>query len=304
MSGQCIRKLIDIGANLTDPMFRGIYNSSRKHQDDFDHMLKRARENGVETIIITGGSLTESKEALNIAQKDDNLFSTVGCHPTRCLEFMNHKEGPVAYLEELRELASKNRSKVVAIGETGLDYDRLHFCDKETQKEYFEKQIALAGETNLPLFLHNRNSTDDFVEILARNRDKFSSAGGVVHSFDGSPEDLGKILDLNLYIGINGCSLKTKENLETVKLVPTEKLMIETDCPWCEIRRTHASFEHVKTQFQKSKNATDINLPVKNRNEPLNLTQVLEVLASVRGEEIDNLAEQVYCNTNKLFFNK
>lgn len=299
-----VRRMIDIGANLTDPMFRGIYNSSRKHQDDFTHMLNRAKENGVEKMIITGGTLDESREALNIAREDQNFFTTVGCHPTRCDEFVNFKDGPDAYFKELLNLISENPSKVVAIGELGLDYDRLHFCSKETQKVYFERQLALAGETKLPLFLHNRNSTDDLIEILEDNKHKFFSTGGVVHSFTGSEQDLDRILKLDLYIGINGCSLKTDRNLEVAKLVPRDRLMIETDCPWCEIRKTHASFKYVKTQFEQTKDASNIKLPVKNRNEPMNLVQVLEVLSAIREESIDDLAQQIYQNTNNLFFNK
>lgn len=299
-----MRKLIDIGANLTDPVFVGIYNSSRKHQDDFDHMLNRAEHNGVEKIIITGGNLNESREALNIARRYPNLYSTVGCHPTRCQEFIKCDEGPTYYLNQLKELASNNLDKVVAIGETGLDYDRLHFCDKETQKIYFEQQLTLAQETKLPLFLHNRNSCDDFLEILERNKDKFEIGGGVVHSFDGSAEDLDKILKIGLYIGINGCSLKTEKNLEVAKLIPSDRLMIETDCPYCEMRKSHASFKYVKTISGKSKDASDTNIPVKNRNEPSSLIQVLEVLSAIRQEDSDTLAEQIYSNTNKLFFKK
>lgn len=299
-----VRKLIDIGANLTDPMFRGIYNSTKKHPDDFIHMLNRSKEQGVEKIIVTGGTLEESKEALKIAQESQNLFSTVGCHPTRCDEFINYNRGPDAYLNEMKDLACNNPSKIVAIGELGLDFDRLHFCTKEVQKTYFEKQLVLAEVTKLPLFLHNRNSVDDFIEILDRNVHRFASAGGVVHSFDGSEKDLKRILDLGLYIGVNGCSLKTERNLEVAKLIPTDRLMIETDCPWCEIKRTHASYKYVKTHFEKTKNASDTNLPIKNRNEPMNLIQVLEVLSALRGEDVDNLAEQIFHNTNKLFFNK
>lgn len=304
MSVKTIRKLIDIGANLTDPMYKGIYRSSQKHPNDFEHMLNRAKTAGVEKIIVTGGNLTESQEALKIAQENDNFFSTVGCHPTRCDEFDKFPSGPSAYLQELLDLASREKSKVVAIGEIGLDYDRLQFCSKETQKLYFEKQLVLANHTKLPLFLHNRNSIEDFIAILRTNKNNFADSGGVVHSFDGTPLDLEMICSLGLYIGINGCSLRTEENLETAKLIPRDKLLIETDCPWCEIKSTHASFKHVKTQFKKSKDASDPQLPVKNRNEPANIIQVLEVLASIRQEDTESLAEQVYNNTVKLFFSR
>lgn len=301
-SSSLARKMIDIGANLTDPMFKGIYNSSQKHQDDFHQMLSRAKRHGVEKIIITGGSLEDSKQALDIAKLDSNLFSTVGCHPTRCNEFTSYLNGSTNYLADLEKLALDNKQKVVAIGEIGLDYDRLHFCSKEIQLLHFEQQLALAGSTKLPLFLHNRNSTDDFVRILNRNREKFMSSSGVVHSFDGSAQDLEKILELGLYIGLNGCSLKTDQNLEVAKLVPSDRLMIETDCPWCEIKRSHASFKHIRTEFKRTKNASDPEIPVKNRNEPAMLVQILEVLSTIRQEDIQCLSEQIYQNTLKLFF--
>lgn len=173
----------------------------------------------------------------------------MGCHPTRCKEFL---ENPEQYYENLRLKISANIGKVVAIGECGLDYDRLHFCDKDTQKLYFEKQLQLAEEFKLPLFLHCRNSHDDFMDILKRNHSKIEACGGgVVHSFDGTLEEAQKVLDFHpkLYIGLNGCSLKTQNNLDVVAKLPNDRLMLETDCPWCGIRPTHAGHKFVQTKF-------------------------------------------------------
>lgn len=89
------------------------------------------------------------------------------------------------------------------------------------------------------MYLHSRNCAEDFVKILKLNRDKFSS--GVVHSYTGSEKELCELLEMDLYIGINGCSLKTEENLEIVKKIPIDKIMFETDSPYCDIRKTHAS---------------------------------------------------------------
>uniref|UniRef100_A0A2H1VER8 Deoxyribonuclease TATDN1 n=1 Tax=Spodoptera frugiperda TaxID=7108 RepID=A0A2H1VER8_SPOFR len=297
-----LRKYIDIGANLTDEMYQGLYHGSKKHEPDLDTVLARAWDGGLAKMIITGGSLTDSQKAIEMAQSDSRLYATVGCHPTRCNDFLQDAEG---YLNGLKALIKDNKDKVVAIGECGLDYERLHFCEKDTQLKYFEYQLQLSREFSLPLFLHCRAAADDLVAILARNRD--SVVGGVVHSFDGSEDALQKILDLGMYIGINGCSLRTQESLEVVTKIPRDRLMIETDCPWCEVKPTHPGYTHVVTKFptvKKEKYNVGSNNQVKGRNEPVNIVHVLEILAAVRKENLDELATAIYDNTNKLFFNK
>ncbi|XP_013789867.1 putative deoxyribonuclease TATDN1 [Limulus polyphemus] len=294
------QKFIDIGANLTDPMFQGIYNGSKKHVEDLHEVIKRAIANGVGKIIVTGGSLEDSKASLELAKTNDVLYTTVGCHPTRCKEFDESGE-PESYLQQLKMLVLQNKEKVVAVGECGLDYDRQQFCPKEIQQRYFEHQFDIAESTCLPMFLHCRNSASDLVTILKRNRERFSTA--VVHSFDGSKEEAREFLDLGLYIGINGCSLKTSENVDVVASLPSERIMIETDSPWCEIRPSHASSKHVKTVFQsKKKEKFQSGFLVKNRNEPSNIIQVLEVIAAVRNQDVEELATVIFENTMHVFF--
>ncbi|XP_078036376.1 deoxyribonuclease TATDN1 [Augochlora pura] len=295
-----LRKFIDIGANLTDPMFQGIYHGSQKHQPDLDKVLERSWNNDISKIIITAGNIEESKRALEIARTDDRLFSTVGCHPTRCNEF-EENDNPEAYLKSLSDLAVDNKDKVIAIGEMGLDYDRLQFCSKDVQKKYFEMQLSLCSTLKLPMFLHCRNASEDFVKILRKHKDTLTA--GVVHSFDGNPEEANSILQMGLYIGINGCSLKTEENLFAVTTIPSDRLMIETDCPWCEIRPTHASAKDVITNFTSvKKEKWQPDRMVKGRNEPCTIVQILEVLARIRDEEEEYLCNQIYKNTMKVFF--
>ncbi|XP_033332871.1 deoxyribonuclease TATDN1 [Megalopta genalis] len=295
-----LRKFIDIGANLTDPMFQGIYHGSQKHQPDLDKVLERSWNNDLSKIIITAGNVEESKKALEIARTDERLFSTVGCHPTRCNEF-EENDNPEAYLKLLSDLAIDNKDKVIAIGEMGLDYDRLQFCSKDVQKKYFEMQLSLCSTLKLPMFLHCRNASEDFVKILRKHKDTLTA--GVVHSFDGNPEEANSILQMGLYIGINGCSLKTEENLFAVTTIPSDRLMIETDCPWCEIRPTHASAKDVITNFTSvKKEKWQPDRMVKGRNEPCTIVQILEVLARIRDEEEEYLCNQIYKNTMKVFF--
>jgi len=293
-------KFIDIGANLTDDMYTGQYNGSSRHPPDLQGVLERARENGVTKMMVTGGNLEESSKAIQLAKEHPDLFATVGCHPTRCSEFV---EEPDKYFASLLQLVQDNKEQVVAIGEFGLDYDRTKFCDKETQIKYFTKQLDLCEITGLPLFLHCRAAAPDLVEILQLNRSRLK--GGVVHSFDGSAEDRDKILALGFYIGINGCSLKTEENLAVMKDIPTNKLMIETDCPWCEVRPSHAGHKFIKTKFEYTavdKKKWKEGATVKSRNEPHTIKQVLEIMAGVRAQDPAELAEQLYNNTQAVFF--
>ncbi|RZC32284.1 deoxyribonuclease TATDN1, partial [Asbolus verrucosus] len=161
-------------------MYSGIYNGTKKHQEDLEQVLQRSWEAGMEKIIIT-----------------ERLYSTVGCHPTRCLEF---QENSSSYLTALQQVIQDDCKKVVAIGECGLDYDRIQFCPKETQKKYFELQLNLSKTFDLPLFLHCRNAASDLAEILS----KFPNLRGVVHSFDGTIEEAKRFIDMNFLIGLNG----------------------------------------------------------------------------------------------------
>ena len=115
------------------------------------------------------------------------------------------------YLEELcynyfvlKGLIETNKDKVVAIGECGLDYDRLNFCQADVQKKYFEAQLDLSGLFELPLFLHCRAAATDMLDILKKNQDKLCSSKGVVHSFDGTLEEAQAFIDLGYSIGLNG----------------------------------------------------------------------------------------------------
>uniref|UniRef100_A0A182RDL3 Deoxyribonuclease TATDN1 n=1 Tax=Anopheles funestus TaxID=62324 RepID=A0A182RDL3_ANOFN len=295
-------KFIDIGANLTDPMYQGIYNGSAKHEPDLCHVLQRSWTGGLEKIIVTVGTLSDCEPTFEIVQNDERLFATVGCHPTRCGEFVSD---PEAYFKSLCHQIEEHRDKVVAIGECGLDYDRLHFCEKDTQLQYFEKQLELAAKYDLPLFLHCRNAHDDFIDILQRNLDQLPRRG-VVHTFDGTLEAAETLIAHGFAIGINGCSLKTEENLKVAAQIPDEWIMVETDSPWCEIRPSHAGSKHVKSKYPtvKKKEKWEPCSLIAGRCEPVMISQVLEVLAGIKGKPAVELADQYYKNTLKMFFPK
>ncbi|GFE55047.1 deoxyribonuclease [Babesia ovis] len=290
-----VYSFIDIGANLVDKMYKGVYNGKTKHDPDLPQVIERAKQAGVVKMILTAGSLGDVHESLEICKKFDEegvaLFTTAGVHPTMCNEFIKNKfnKTPQEYMEALDEVITENRDRIVSIGELGLDYDRLNWCDKETQKKYFEMQLDLAAKHKLPLFLHMRNATEDTMEILLRNKEKWAEGGAVCHSFTSDAESMQRCIDEGMYIGVNGCSLKKPENLDVLKRVPLDKLMIETDSPWCGIKRTHASGQYVKTTFPFVKRPDQMtgDTLYLHRTEPCHIIQVAEVVHQIRAPELD-----------------
>ncbi|CBQ68766.1 conserved hypothetical protein [Sporisorium reilianum SRZ2] len=329
-----IPQYIDIGVNLTDPVFRGSYHGKQAHQDDFQQVRSRAVKAGVVTQILTGGTLAESHEALSLAKSHDGFYSTAGCHPTRTSEMEAHPEGADAYLTKIKELivsSQKEGGKVVAVGECGLDYDRLHFSPADIQKKHFATQLQLAADVKLPLFLHSRAAHRDFVDMIQPHIDAIHRAlstvrtephqhddttkrVGVVHSFTGTVDEAKQLLALGLFIGINGCSLKTADNLEVLHHIPLSRLMLETDAPWCDPRSTHASHSHIQSFKQAHPALHALYQPaavkkekwipdsmVKGRNEPCVIGLVAATVASVKGVSIETVAQAAMYNTRWLF---
>ncbi|KAJ3526254.1 hypothetical protein NM208_g11283 [Fusarium decemcellulare] len=281
-------RYIDIGINLTDPIFRGKYHGKERHPDDLDAIIGRAREVGCTKLIVTGSDLNNSREALKLAENyPGTVYGTAGIHP--CSSSVFSEVGPAhdsehtlpcdpdpsapvpeehpacstkteSIIANLTSLVSdaqaSGKKNLIAMGEFGLDYDRLHYCSKSIQLHSFAAQLKVAASINpqLPLFLHSRAAHPDFVRLL---KDAFGEKlerlekGGVVHSFTGTAEEMRELMDLGLYIGINGCSFKTVENCDVVKEVHLDRLMIETDGPWCEVRPSHEGWKYLIEKKEK-----------------------------------------------------
>lgn len=165
-------------------------------------------------------------------------------------------------ISDLRALVGGARGAgLVAFGEFGLDYDRLHYCSRQLQLHSFRAQLALAAalRPQLPLFLHSRAAHADFVACL---KDAFGGSlerlerGGVVHSFTGTVEEMEELMGLGLHVGLNGCSFKTAENCDVVRAVRLDRLMIETDGPWCEVRPSHEGWKYLIEMERQEKAAT------------------------------------------------
>jgi len=256
--------IIDIGVNL----------AHRSFQSDRKEVVARAFAAGVRTMIVTGTSLAGSQEALRIAEEyPSHIFATTGVHPHDSRNCTDQT------ISELRRLASDNA--VVAIGECGLDFNR-DFSPRPQQEKWFEAQVALAEELQMPLFLHERDAQERFCEILAGVRKNVSA---VVHCFTGELEELKAYLDMDLHIGITGwiCDERRGMHLrELVKEIPPDRLMIESDAPFLLPRTMPTKPKH-------------------GRNEPAFLPFVLQTVADCLGKSVAGVAETT-TKTAKEFF--
>jgi TatD DNase family protein len=161
----------------------------------------------------------------------------VGVHPCSTTQIDAHPAGAAGYFSQLETftLASISTGKVSAFGELGLDYDRLSFSPAATQRRHFRAQLAIAARIQtLPLFLHSRAAGADFAGLVAEVIQQLPKKG-VVHSFTGTREEMWGLVGMGLDIGVNGCSMKTEENVAVVKEIPLDHLQFETDGPWVRI---------------------------------------------------------------------
>lgn len=257
--------MIDIGVNLTNSRF----------DKDREAVVSRAQAAGVHGLILTGTSVEESQQALAMARQwPGYCFSTAGVHPH------DAKSVQDLTLPALRELAVA--PEVVAIGECGLDFNR-DFSPRPQQEAVFEAQLALAAELQMPVFMHCRDAHERFMAILAPWRDKLPAA--VLHCFTGTEAELKDCLALDLHIGITGwvCDERRGTELrELVRLIPDNRLMVETDCPYLLPRDLRPK-------------------PKSSRNEPQYLPHITQVIAACREQDTGALMCQT-TETARAFF--
>jgi TatD DNase family protein len=258
-------QLVDIGANLSHESFRR----------DLDAVIERAQAAEVAQIVITGASEEESVAASEIARtRPGVLFSTAGLHPHLAREWRPRSE------RVIRKLAA--RPEVVAIGEAGLDFNR-DFSPRNQQAHAFEAQLGIAAELGLPVFMHERDAHEKFLEILEPIRGRLASA--VIHCFTGGAGELDAYLDLGLHVGITGwiCDERRGQHLrKLVTRIPLDRLMLETDAPYLLPRDLSPK-------------------PKSRRNEPMHLRHILETVARCRGIPAEELAEAT-TRTSRRFF--
>ena len=240
---------------------------------DIDAILARSIAAGVNKWITIGTDPQHNSKAVELAEKFDNIYAAIGIHPH------DAKDVTGETIAELKELAQ--HEKVVAIGETGLDF-HYNFSEQPDQKRAFATQLQIAHELNLPVIVHCRQAFDETMEILSQFlRLKGRLKGVVFHCFSGSPEQARIVLDNGFHISLTG--VVTFKNAETArqvaKMVPVERLMLETDCPYM-------SPEPMRKQ---------------KINEPALMIHTAKFLAELKEIDLADFAEAVTA-TSKAFF--
>ncbi len=240
-----------------------------------DEIIKTLEEKETGTITV-GTDFETSAQAVAIAIESNNLFASVGLHPTEVME--KHFD-----LDEFRNLAGKN--KVVAIGECGLDYFRIDASDESTknlQKEIFNKQIDLAVEKNIPLILHVRpqkgtmDAYEDVLEILESRASE--NIRGDVHFFVGSPEIAHRFIKLGFYLSFTGVVTFARDYDEVIRQTLIDRILTETDAPFVA--------------------------PIPHRGEvcePWMVQEVIKKIAEIKGLDLEETRLQILQNAKTLF---
>ena len=236
---------------------------------DRDEVVKRAFEAGVKAMLVVGtGNPHEGEvaKAVETAQRYENVFASVGVHPHDAKLYDDNAEATLVNLV-------KSSEKVIAWGEIGLDFYYDH-SPREVQREVFVRQIRTAKKLNLPIIVHSRDADDETVEIL-KSECAYPNFKGIMHCFGGTAEMARVLLDIGFLISFAGnVTFKKAENLrDAARVVPLEKLLIETDCPFL----------------------TPIPFRGK-RNEPMYVVETAKFLADFYGVELGTLANQTTRN--------
>lgn len=243
--------------------------NAEQYNEDLEQVIERAKSEKVEKIVVVGFDRPTITRAMELIEEHDFIYAAIGWHPVDAIDMTDED---LAWIKTLSQ-----HEKVVAIGEMGLDYywDK---SPKDVQIEVFRRQIALAKEVNLPIIIHNRDATEDVVTIL--REEGAAEVGGIMHCFTGSLEIAKVCMDMNFYISFGGpvTFKNAKKPKEVVKEIPSDRLLIETDCPYL----TPAPFRG-------------------KRNEPSYVKYIAEQIAELREISFEELAELTTENAKKVF---
>lgn len=241
----------------------------KNFDDDREEVVKNAIASGVKYMLVPGTDIETSKQAIELAEKFDAVYASVGVHPHDTKDWSN------SLIEELKELAK--HPKVVAIGEIGLDYF-YDFSPKEKQKQAFDKQIELALELNLPVIIHNRDSNEDIMEFARKYKNTQLKAQ--YHCFAGTVENARELVEMGHFISFTGnITFKKADSIrEVISKVSVENILLETDSPFL----TPEPFRG-------------------KRNEPKNIPLIAEIIAKIHHLRVEDVARTTSWNAYKLF---
>lgn len=238
--------------------------------EDQDAVIARARDAGVATMLNISTRASEWDAIVGTAERHDHIWASIGIHP--------HEADTHEHVDTERLVAATIQAKVVAIGETGLDY-YYDKSDRERQRRSFRSHIVAARESGLPLIVHTRDAEEDTYALLSDEMGK-GAFTGVIHCFTASHDFAEKALSLGLYISLSGIvTFKNAKDLQATALtIPAERLLIETDAPFLA--------------------------PVPHRGrtcEPAFVADTARFLATLRGESVEQLAATTSANFHQLF---
>ncbi|CAH2044635.1 unnamed protein product, partial [Iphiclides podalirius] len=280
--------VIDIGANLTN----------KKYSRDLESVVQRAKDAGVQKIMVTGTSVRNSKEALRLTRLyPGTIYSTAGVHP--------HDAKSMVEEEQWSELAATARApECVALGECGLNYTK-DFSEPKVQRHVFRRQVEMACQIQKPLFIHEKEAQEDLVKIL----DEFGARlpPVVVHSFTGTVDQGLRYIERGYYLAITGYICKDKSDggirrLLSERILPLDKLLVETDSPFMYPNMRASKLPlHVKDSLtERSMNFVNRYCTFQ-RNEPCALPAIVELAAGFMGRSPQDVALATAFNALKLF---
>ena len=241
-----------------------------RYGGDIEVVLARARAAGVSRMTVVGTRAADSEAAVRLSEKEEGVFCAAGIHPNDADDVDEEEWSRVRSLID--------SGKVIAVGETGLDWFR-DVASRESQTSFFERHIALSQSAGLPLIIHTRDSIRDVLDILTKAV-KDGPTTGVLHAFSGTTDEAVEAIELGFYIGFAGMvTFRSAESLRQVaKTVPLDRLLVETDSPFL-------SPEPLRGK----------------RNEPSHVVHTARCLANIRGESIEVFAAATTANACRLF---
>ena len=246
-----------------------VHLNAEQYVDDLDEVIERARENGIEKMVVIGCDRPTIERTMELIDEHEDIYGVIGWHPVDAIDCTDED------LEWIEQLSK--HEKIVGIGEMGLDY-HWDKSPKDVQKDLFKKQIELAKRVNLPIIIHNREATEDCVAILKEMHAE--EIGGIMHAFSGDESVADEIIDMNFYVSLGGpVTFKNAQLPKDIAVhVPIDRLLVETDAPYLTPHPYRGK-----------------------RNEPAYVKLVAEKIAELRQISYEELAQTTSENAKRLF---